>query len=178
MHADYPSGVPHFQALPRLSHAKSAVPRQIDHSLPHPFIHPSNNSDVEYLSIPHIALPGSAPIHPGSTNLHMLLPIAYTVLLSPSNWCSIASTASNRHIPSNIHSESPHRHPQHVAPCPTNHRSHHASLYGADLPFAHNRRSAIQRKFDVIWLLFPEGLVDIAIELREPSYTLLVDDKG
>ena len=46
--------------------------RQIDHSL-RPFIHPSTNSGVEYSSMPHIALPGSATIHLGSTNLHMFL---------------------------------------------------------------------------------------------------------
>ena len=81
-----------------------------------------NNSDVEYSSIPHIALPGSAPIHPGSTNLHMLFSIAYIVRSVPIElvldrfYCITTSTSTARRTLPN------------QPPRPT-------SLYGADWPF-------------------------------------------
>jgi len=43
---------------------------------------------------------------------------------------------------------------------------------------AHNPHRVILRQFNVIRVLFPGGLVDIAMELKEPSYALPADDQG
>ena len=81
-------------------------------------------------------------------------------LLSRLNPCSIAS--SNRHIPSIVHPESSHRHPQRVAPCPTNLRSRHTFIRRRFALSACN--SAPVQCYQVLlrW-------VDIATELRGPS---------
>ena len=75
-------------------------------SLFHPSIHPPTPAS-NTRAYPR-TLPGSATIPPGSTNLPALLSIVYIALLSQSNPCSTASTASNRHVASNILPESPH----------------------------------------------------------------------
>ena len=81
-------------------------------------------------------------------------------------------------IKSIIHPESPHRHPRRVATCQTN--------LCLPLPAwrrfalsAHNPHIAILRQFNAIRVLFAGELVDIAMELRQPSNSdLLADDES
>ncbi|EDR10626.1 uncharacterized protein LACBIDRAFT_317295 [Laccaria bicolor S238N-H82] len=97
---------------------------------------------------------GSATIPPGSNNLHTLLSITYIALLC---WLSPCSIAFDRHMASIIHPETPHRHPGRVFTCPTNLRSRHTSLYGANLPFLRTILSATLRQLNVSRCSFLAG---------------------
>ena len=147
-------------------------------SLPRPSIHSSNNSDIEYSCIPQCS--ARAPYNPSwldghphaSFQSHTSRSCCALVLIEsvlkcfhcvqppyclyyPPRIITLMSTA-RRTLPNQ-------------PPLPT-------SIWRRFALSTHNRHSAIQRQFNVIWLLFSGGLVGVALELREPS-TLPVDDE-